>query len=234
MDNAITFHDKLAPAWEAKYKKLSFRSRYRVLDLCLGNRNLSNNRWLDAGCGGGVLSLYLASKGCQVTAVDASPAMLEVAAQLAAQDRVNCQIKFVQVSSVEEMELEERNFDGILCNSVLEYVTRPETALAKFAAHVESNGRLLVSVPNRFSIVRLALWLVFRATSILGTRAWPKYMAFSQHAYGRAEFSRLLEKHGFRTVKTVSFGGPIPFILQRVPCFGSLRMFVAERISLTR
>jgi 2-polyprenyl-6-hydroxyphenyl methylase/3-demethylubiquinone-9 3-methyltransferase len=47
-------------------------------------------------------------------------------------------------------------FDDVLCSSVIEYLERPELVFREFHRVLRKDGRLFVSVANRYSVVRNA------------------------------------------------------------------------------
>lgn len=95
-------------------------------------------RILDAGCGSGRDAAAFVSLGHQVTAIDASPAMVEIARRHGIDARV---ITFQRMTFNKE-------FDGIwACASVLHvpHAEVPET-LRRFARALKTNGVLYVSL----------------------------------------------------------------------------------------
>jgi len=216
--SAVEFHDQIAGDWEAKYAKVSFIGRERTLKECLNGAQLTGQRWLDAGCGTGRLSRYLASRGCTVTGVDASAEMIRIAS-----NGHSKAVQFQQIADIETMDIEPASFDGVLCISVLEYLADPSAALARFASGLRPGGLLIVSVPNRLSLVRRALSTSFHACG------WPAYFQFSRNEYRAAEFASLLKTHHLQVEKNLYLGGPLPQSLQKSAVLGSLIMFVARK-----
>ena len=106
---------------------------------------------LDLGCGTGATAVRLARLGIQVTLVDSSPAMLDIAkgaAQAAGvADKVVPQLGDVtQLTNV----LHNALFDVILCHNVLEYLDDPMTVLCGVARALRDSSALLsVLVRNR-------------------------------------------------------------------------------------
>ncbi|SRR5579875_1365625 len=73
-------YDRLARVWaQATDGNLWNELLERRLARTLLPARLGGLRVLDAGCAAGAHAAWLAAKGCQVTAIDASPAMIEAA-----------------------------------------------------------------------------------------------------------------------------------------------------------
>jgi len=87
----------------------------------------------------------------------------------------------------------------------------------------------LVSVPNRYSIVRLTQTASNRMGKWFG-KSWIAFMDYSRNQYSASQFKRRLTASGFRSEKVVAFGSPLPTWAQRSRYGGSLFMFVATRI----
>jgi 2-polyprenyl-3-methyl-5-hydroxy-6-metoxy-1,4-benzoquinol methylase len=225
--NAITYYASLADGWERRYRKRSFQMRQTVLLRCLRGRDVTGSVWLDAGCGTGTLSRWLAARGCSVLGVDAASEM--VAAARSAQTENYCdRLSFVRVATIARLALDDRSLDGILCSSVLEYVSDPSACLIEFARVLKPAGLLLVSIPNRNSVVRRMQVACHHLGGLLG-QSWVKFLDYSLHQYSVREFERLLTQAGFSCEKLVPFGGPLPGLAQRSRHWAPLLMFVARR-----
>jgi ubiquinone/menaquinone biosynthesis C-methylase UbiE len=136
---------------------------------------------LEIGCGTGTLSLLMAEKGAQVTAIDMSPGMLSEARTKAEEAGLTNAITFHQLDVTELGDhLEPHSFDVIVSTlafsefppEVLQYALKQVTRLLK------PDGQLLVAdeiIPEStwarfvFHVVRLPLviatWLLTRATT---------------------------------------------------------------------
>jgi 2-polyprenyl-6-hydroxyphenyl methylase/3-demethylubiquinone-9 3-methyltransferase len=224
---AIAFHSQLAGTWENRYRRPGFQSRLRVLGECLQDADIQDQQWLDAGCGSGTLSRYLADRGGQILGVDASAEMLRNATLSSLEPRHRC-LEFRHVDSIAALPVADCSLDGILCSSVLEYVPDVFACLAEFARVLRPGGRLLVSVPNRRSIVRRLQVSTHRFAQAMG-RNWFPFIEHSHHEFTPFAFRNLMEQVGFTTDKIIPFGSPIPQWLQRREFAGSLLMFSAVR-----
>jgi ubiquinone/menaquinone biosynthesis C-methylase UbiE len=225
---AVAYHGQLASDWEQRYRKRSFKARQAVLVECLGASDLAGS-WLDAGCGTGTLSRWLAERGCRVLGVDAAAEMIETADQLVRPGGKFVDLKFQRVETIAHLPMASDSRDGILCSSVLEYVSDVDACLKEFARVLRPGGLLLVSVPNQHSIVRLTQAGCYRLGKWLG-QSWVSFMDFSRNRYSANRFGSGLAASGFRAEKVVAFGGPLPTWAQRSRYGGSLLMFVARKI----
>lgn len=123
--------------------RVSRRAEWRAMQLysLVGNHY---HHLLDIGAGQGELLHYFRSAGYLVEGWDVSP---DIVARLVAGGYHAMNI------DIEEDHLE-GSFDLIACCEVLQQMHDPARALRKIAGVLQRNGRLFVSVPNEFHIVR--------------------------------------------------------------------------------
>lgn len=226
--DAVGYHGQLAKGWEQRYQKRSFKARQAVLAECLQRRDLAGSSWVDAGCGTGTLSRLLAERGCMVLGVDAAIEMVEVAGQLTQRGEKSVQLKFERVETIARLPVASNSCDGVLCSSVLEYVPDVDECLKEFSRVLRPGGLLLVSVPNRHSIVRLAQAGCHRLGNLLGQR-WLAFLEHSRNEYSADQFESRLSGCGLCIERVVAFGSPLPKWAQRSRYGGSLLMFVGRR-----
>lgn len=123
------------------------------LQALLDERGLAGSKLLDAGCGTGTLALALAKKGCRVTGVDRSTALLEVARRKDTERSV----RWLH-GDITTLDLGE-TFDVI--TSVADVLNHLETldawgrAFRSFAAHLRPGGYLLFDVMTCQGLERL-------------------------------------------------------------------------------
>lgn len=229
MHPAVTLHDRKAAEWDQLYALPSFRHRVAViLGLLEGSLN-PGAAWLDAGCGSGFFTRQLASRGCAVTGLDASPAMIDAARRLTASGQFPFPPQFELVPTIEHLTAPAGTFAGILCSSLLEYLNDPAVTLREFARVLQPGGVLLLTVPNRTSLARLTETAMFKATKILLPRPWPAYRSVSQHHYARQELTALLADTGFRAEAFDWFGALFPSWITRRECVGMMTAVRAIR-----
>lgn len=226
--DAVAYHRGLAVSWEQRYKKPAFKARLRAVEECLAGHDSRGQDWLDAGCGSGTLARYLVEAGARVLGVDAAEEMITLARELASQNVVSPQLRFEYIATIARLPLPDQSLDGILCSSVLEYVPDPAACLMEFARVLRPGGLLVVSVPNRNSLVRKAQVATHGLGRLLRQR-WCAFLDYSHNEYAATDFRLLLKKHGFATGTVIPFGSPIPHWLQRREFGGSLLAFRAVR-----
>ena len=113
---------------------------------------LRGHRVLDAGAGSGLLTRILVDAGCEVTAVDASPSMLELLLKVTPN---------VILARLEELNLP-ADFDRVLAIGVLNFVSDPRSTLERLCASVAPGGLLVLQV-TEWSVSGWLYWLTYRA-----------------------------------------------------------------------
>ena len=104
-------------------------------------------RFLDIGCGGGLVSEPMTRLGAAVTAVDASEANIKTAMTHAEQGGLSIDFR---AGTVEDLiAAEEAPFDVVLNLEVVEHVADPEQFLVDCAGLVKPGGLMIVATLNR-------------------------------------------------------------------------------------
>lgn len=117
--------------------RLSFIQQYTSLD---------QQKVLDVGCGGGILSEALAKAGANVTAIDLSAQAINVAIAHAKTQHL---IIDYQCTAVETLLDNTARYDVITCMELLEHVPQPEQIIHACAALLNPGGKLFLSTINR-------------------------------------------------------------------------------------
>ncbi len=228
--DAAQFHEDLAEEWEQKYQRPTFKNRLHALLSLLCENGPATGKWLDAGCGTGTLSRRLAERCCDVIGVDASPKMIEVAKRLARSGPAADKLGFHVIETIEKLDLPESTFDGIVCSSVVEYLDNPERAIGEFARLLKAGGLLLVSVPNRLSLLRLVERALNLALTKLNGKPWLPYFYMSKNEYSVGSFASLLGSKGFRVKSSIYFWPLWPRWIGRTELGGALIIVLAEKL----
>ncbi|GAA4880226.1 class I SAM-dependent methyltransferase [Kitasatospora terrestris] len=96
-------------------------------------------RLLDVGTGTGTVAAAACERGAEVTAVDAEPSMLALAAQAAP-------AAGVLPATLPELPFEDGTFDAVVGNFVLNHVGRPRQALTELRRVLRPGGRLALTI----------------------------------------------------------------------------------------
>ncbi len=153
-DALATAYDRVAPRWSNLTARLGYTRTYSRLfqqflgehPMCVPDRPL---RVLDCGVGTGDFSLALFRQwhaAMTVTAIDISPAMLEIARQNYQQARLPAQL--VQ-SSITELPFEKDQFDVVLAAHVLEHLPDPVIALKEMRRVLSPQGAVVTCLTRQ-------------------------------------------------------------------------------------
>jgi len=172
-----------------------------------GHIDLTDKKILDVGCGGGLLSEALTSKGGLVTGIDISEQLIDVAEEHSQQANMN--ISYA-CTTVEEFSSEHENtFDVITCMELLEHVPDPESIINACIHLLKPDGLLFLSTINRnlkaYLQTKIAAEYLLKLLPV-GTHDYSKYIRPS-------ELASWCRTSGF-TVIDISGISYLPFIRQ--------------------
>lgn len=102
---------------------------------------------VDVGCGGGILSEGLAKIGANVTGVDLSEELLEIADLHGLESGVK--VNYEKISAEALAEQRPASFDHVTCMEMLEHVPDPASIVAACATMVKPGGYVFFSTLNR-------------------------------------------------------------------------------------
>ena len=139
----------LAHRWwdpNSEFKPLHDINPLRI-DWIDGIVGLAGKRVLDVGCGGGLLSEGMATRGAIVTGIDLSEKPLGVARLHLLESGQKVDYRMIAVEALaEEMP---GTFDAVTCLEMLEHVPNPSSAIAACARLVKPGGEVFFSTLNR-------------------------------------------------------------------------------------
>ncbi|KAL9247557.1 hypothetical protein vseg_020977 [Gypsophila vaccaria] len=135
-------------------------------------------KFVDVGCGGGILSEPLARMGATVTGVDAVDKNIKIARLHAETDPATSSIEYL-CTTAEKLVEEQRLFDAVIALEVIEHVADPAEFCKSLAALTANNGATVISTINRTMRAYAATIVV--AEYILhwlpkGTHEWSKFV----------------------------------------------------------
>jgi SAM-dependent methyltransferase len=141
-------------AWKTKlarpeYATLEARWRSRW-DFAFANIE-DGDTVLDVGCGDGVLGgTLIQKKHCKVSGIDVSSYARRLADQRGLAT-LTCDV------SNDRFPFEDRGFGCVILSCVLEHISHPEHALEEATRILRQGGRMIVTVPNPFTLrIRMA------------------------------------------------------------------------------
>lgn len=143
--------------------------------------DLKGKSVLDIGCGSGRYTAALAQNGAQVTGIDFSENMLDLARRLAAENKVSNRCQFIKTDFLNHAF--EKNFDICIAVGILEYFEEPQDFLDKM--RIITTEKIIISLPVKYT---------FR-TLIRKIRLTLKKCPV--HFYTKEKIKRLLQTSGF-------------------------------------
>ncbi len=180
---------KIADEWwdaKGKFKPLHrfnpIRIKY-IIEKCTNHFNLKNNndkplsglKFLDIGCGGGLVSEPLCRLGAKITGIDASSRNIEVAKIHARKNNLN--IKYL-ATSPEKKKIQDK-FDVILNLEVIEHVENVDLFMTAATGLLKKNGIMFIATINRTfeSYVKAIVGAEYVLRWLpIGTHDWQKFL----------------------------------------------------------
>lgn len=156
-------HQGELSSWQRDAWGRELKAHLSRLDLEAGERP----RALDVGCGPGFFSIILAQLGCDVCAVDYTPAMLAQARANA--DAAGADLRFFQMDA-QTLGFPDESFDLVVSRNLTWNLPRPEAALREWTRVLKPGGILLNYDANWYAYLgsdeKLHAWEEDRARSV--------------------------------------------------------------------
>lgn len=201
IDNAMYFRSDLA-WWEDDDDSVSTMLRHFINPVrfayfqrvIAGTADAPAGRTLlDVGCGGGFLTEEFAKVGYQVTGLDPSPHLVEVATSHARLGGLS--VRYL-TGYGEKLPFPEASFDYVTCCDVLEHVDAVGPVVAEIARVLKPGGMLLFDTINRtwvswLFIIKVAQDWKSTAWEAPRTHVWSKFIR-------PKELEAVAESHGLR------------------------------------
>ncbi|MEM7467741.1 MAG: bifunctional 2-polyprenyl-6-hydroxyphenol methylase/3-demethylubiquinol 3-O-methyltransferase UbiG [Pseudomonadota bacterium] len=160
--------------------------------------DLSKLNILDVGCGGGLLSEYLASKGARVVGIDASAEIINVAREHAKTSRLDIEY---HVATIEQFSAQHPDkFDVVTCMEMLEHVPEPAEVIEAISASLKPDAYAYFSTLNRtgkaYALGVIGAEYIMRLLPV-GTHDYEKFIKPSELArWCRAAELDTIERRG--------------------------------------
>ena len=204
----VAFHDGRAAHFADRYNKsAAFRERNTIWSEWIAADVAADQSVADIGCGSGIFSFVASQYARRVVGYDASAAMISLA-ESGAKDRGFANVDF-EIRRVEDLRNIAKQFDVVLCSSVLEYLNDAETAILDIANLLKVGGVFLFSLPNKGSLYRRIEPLLYKVTGR------PAYFGLVKFNPFPDVISSVLERAGLRITRQTVFGDPPARLLFR-------------------
>jgi len=105
-------------------------------------------RVLDVGCGTGTYGLEFSKMGLEVTCLDMSKRMLDIA-------KKKSRDMNMILGNAQEIPFKDNTFDLIVGVTLIEFLDEPEKAIQEMRRVLKQNGRIVLGVLNKFSLFAL-------------------------------------------------------------------------------
>ena len=177
--------EALASRWwdtEGEFKPLHDINPVR-LNYIAQRVDLATAEAIEVGCGGGILTDALASRGAKVTGIDMAPGPLTVA-KLHALESGNS-VNYQQITAEEQREQTPESFDLVACLEVLEHVPDVGSTVQACADLAKPGAELVFATINRTAqAYALAILGAEYIMNILprGTHDWERFIKPSELA----------------------------------------------------
>jgi len=188
----ISKFEALAARWwdpQSEFKPLHDLNPLRLeyVDKIAG---LAGKEVLDVGCGGGILSEGMASRGAHVTGIDMAEMPLKVAELHTLETGIV--VNYRQVPAEALAQERPASFDIVTCMELLEHVPDPASVIAACAQLVKPGGHVFFSTLNRNPKSYLL--------AIIGAEYLLRWLPPGTHDYARfirpAEIGRWIRQAG--------------------------------------
>jgi len=126
-----------------EYTRIADIKRLEFIVKTLTENLPANATVLDVGCGNGIISRGIGSKGFRVHGIDISEKAVEKAREL----NVFPNVTF-DVISAEQLVADGKKYQAVICSEVLEHLNHPEKLLYTLYQSLTDDGILIVTVPN--------------------------------------------------------------------------------------
>ncbi|XP_011648351.1 ubiquinone biosynthesis O-methyltransferase, mitochondrial-like [Pogonomyrmex barbatus] len=151
---------------------------------------------LDVGCGGGILTERLARIGAEVTGIDISAELINIAKEHVKLDpNISGKVNYIKTTVEDYSQKQEGLYDAVVASEVLEHISNQELFLKECAKIIKPGGSIFITTENRTFASWLTLIVIGEYIVRLvpfGTHDWNKFIA--PH-----EVQHILDNYGCKT-----------------------------------
>jgi ubiquinone/menaquinone biosynthesis C-methylase UbiE len=222
---AISSFDRWSSNWSANYQENGqMASRISRFIDALTPVLPDDARILDFGCGTGEIARGLAASDWQVTACDASAAMVDKASKA----DPNSTVTWVHLASenASSLPFEDGDFDAVISSSVFEYLPEPHNQAKEIARILGDRGRFYLTVPDprhatrRREAKKLPLARCTPIWRLIGLTRWRDeftYLRISINRWPPSMWVDLLNAAGFTVEPPADCAHPLLMLVARKP-----------------
>ncbi len=165
------------------------------LEFIEAQQTLQGQEIIDIGCGGGILTEALAKQGAQVTGIDKSSALIQMAKKHAKENLLP--IKYYQTDAESFAKNHSQSFDAVCCMELLEHVPDPCSLIQACSDLAKPGANIFFSTINRNP--RSYLLAILGAEYILkllpkGTHDYKKFICPSELAKAARKANLILQR----------------------------------------
>jgi 2-polyprenyl-3-methyl-5-hydroxy-6-metoxy-1,4-benzoquinol methylase len=120
-----------------QYNELRAESIYRLL------KKAGVQRVLDVGCGLGKVTIYLAQRGIDITGIDVSHRLIELARKKSAEKHVPTDFHVVELGAFQT----KQKYDAVLFAGVLEHIDDDEQLMRDAYRFLNKHGKIIITAP---------------------------------------------------------------------------------------
>jgi 2-polyprenyl-3-methyl-5-hydroxy-6-metoxy-1,4-benzoquinol methylase len=200
MSSPIDYHSKLSDNWSNFYNSKRFNNRLVLFKNLIDHYVKCNQKWVDLGCGTGNLSKLMLDKNISLLCIDGSNSMLEIAKDKCNSLHCNFELKNLEFESIPF----NSSYDGILSSSLIEYISNQERLFQNIADSLNKNGVLIISFPNKFSLIRNLQKLIHVIFKIFSIKKF-EYLEFSKKSWTLSGFTKFMKINNLELVETKAY-----------------------------
>lgn len=161
----------------------------------------------DIGCGPGAHSRALAARGYEVTGLDASPRMVEVARERAASD--NATLTFQVADATERLPFGDGSLGGVLSILLIQHLNDPSAFVGEAARCLRPGGHMLLLGPARRPAPLTTPTLYWRVRTLVART--PGII----HFFDEAALAALVKSAGLTVVDAANVPGGATVLARR-------------------
>lgn len=214
-ERAVSYYRSKAATYTERYSvkaggDLLWTRHRAILDFVHSWGLPARSRFLDMGCGPGVLTRELASMGFSGIGVDASPAMIDISTKAAESNGFSETWSYL-VGDVENLPVPDASVDAVICSGVIDYLPSDDKLISEAARVLKPGGRLVLCFTNKFgytiSLSTPLFWMKkipavrsfasFLRSKAVGGKEGAMTMDFLPRQHRPAVARRSMTSHGF-------------------------------------